>query len=113
MKIEDFESLDLLRAALKRDLDQFPPGEMFSTSAMVERVLAQSGAEPKTAFLGKLLYDAVKNHPLRHFPHNTTQGELQPGKGYMKNKMVRPTLWHRAQPPCPECGGTGIEKVRP
>ena len=114
MKIEDFQNLESLRAGIKRDLDELPPGKQLSTSEMVEHIMAKSGAEPKTKFLSKLLYDAVRNRPYAMFPGYTTPGTPHPGTSrFTKGKMVTPVLWHSRTAPepggtCPHCHGTGV-----
>ena len=114
VKLEDFQNLESLRAGIKKDLDDLPPGQQLSTTEMVEYVMAKSGAEPGTKFLSKLLYDAVRNRPYAMFPGYTTRGTPRPGASrFTKNKMVTPALWHcrgasQQGVTCPHCQGTGV-----
>ena len=108
MKIEDFESLEKLRAAIKRDLDELPPGVTLSTAEMVNWIMEKSGAEPQNKFLAKLVFDAVRSRPLEVFAGYTTPGEPKPGTSHFtKGKMITPIMWHRPAPLCEYCGGTG------
>ena len=100
MKIEDFQKLESLRAGIKKDLDELPPGKQLSTVEMIEYIMSKSGAKSKTKFLGALLYDAARRRPYDMFPGYTTPGTPRPGTSrFTRGKMVTPVLWHSRTAP--------------
>lgn len=110
MKFTDFESMEKLRQALRTALDELPDGEAMATTTMVKWVSRKYKLHNA---MEMMLYAAVKANPLRNFPDHTTKGPPQPGTGYARNRIARPTLWHRPIPPCEHCAGTGRQPRTP